>query len=315
MSAVAVILEPGLLTTVQDLGRPGLRHLGVPRSGAADRLSFSCANAALGNSIGAAALEATLTGPTLRFHSDHSFCLGGANMNASLNDKAIAPYQPTDARKGDVLQLSAARVGARCYIAFRGGLDGEDFLGSLSTYPPAALGGIAGRALKKGDELCGANLSSHACRTLPQSLHATLTHDFILRANVGPNAEMIDPASLEKFFASAFTVDRRVGRMGARLTGADIALADAHPMNSSAVFPGTVQCPPDGAPFLLLADAQTLGGYPRIAQLIAADLPLTGQIRPGDRVWFRKVSAEAARYITLQKQALIRASLPEFSFY
>ena len=315
MSALAVILEPGLLTTMQDLGRPYLRHFGVPGSGAADRLSHACANAALGNPIEAAALEATLTGPTLRLLCDVSFCVTGANMDAALNDEGIAPYQPIDARKDDILKLSGARAGARSYIAFRGGIAGEDFLGSLSTYLPAALGGIEGRALEKGDELQSANFKTQAGRALPQSLRATLAHDFVFRAAIGPDAEMIDPATLEKFFASAFTVDRRAGRMGARLKGGNITLADTRPMNSSAVFPGTVQCPPDGAPFLLLADAQTLGGYPRIAQLIAADLPLAGQIRPGDRVWFRKVSAEAARDITLQKQALIRASLPDFSFY
>lgn len=315
MTALAVIMEAGLLTTIQDLGRSGLRHLGVPRSGAADQLSFACANASLGNPIGAAALEASLTGPALRFLCDVSFCVTGADMNAALNDKAITQYQPIDARKDDVLKLSGARIGARSYIAFRGGVAGADFLGSLSTYPPAALGGVEGRALKKGDTLERANLEVHASRPLPQSLQATLTHDFILRAAIGPDAEMIDPASLEKFFASAFTVGRRAGRMGAKLTGADITLADTRPMNSSAVFPGTVQCPPDGAPFLLLADAQTLGGYPRIAQLIAADLSLAGQIRPGDRVWFRKVSAETGRNITLQKQALIGASLPAFSYY
>lgn len=315
MNAIAEVLEPGLSTTMQDLGRPGLRHLGVPQSGAADRLSLACANAALGNPINAAALEATLVGPTLGFHSDRCCCVTGADMNAALNGETLAPYQPFDARKGDVLAISAAKIGARSYIAFRGGLDGKDFFGSLSTYPPAEIGGIDGRALKKGDALRSANLKPQAIRTIPRTFQATLTHDFILRANIGPDAEMINAASLEKFFASAFFVDRRAGRMGVRLTGANIALADARPMSSSAVFPGTVQCPPDGAPFLLLADAQTLGGYPRIAQLINADLPLAGQIRPGDHVWFRKVSAKAARDITLQKQALISAALPEFSFY
>ncbi len=315
MTAIAEILSPGLFTSVQDSGRAGLRHLGVPQSGAADRLSLACANAALGNPLGASALEATLTGPTLKFECDVSFCIAGADMSAALNDKTIPLYQPIEAGKGNILTLSAAKIGARSYIAFRGGVAGENFLGSFSTYSPAALGGIEGRALKKGDHLAGAGLKALSAQAIPRSLRPQFTHDFILRASLGPDAAMIKPANLEKFFASAWSVDRRAGRMGARLTGADIALADAHPMNSSAVFPGTVQCPPDGAPFLLLADAQTLGGYPRIAQLIAADLPLAGQIRPGDRVWFRKVSAEAACDITLQKQALIGASLPAFSFY
>lgn len=315
MSAIAAIMDPGLLTTLQDLGRPGLRHFGVPLSGAADRLSFACANAVLGNPTDAAALEATLIGPTLRFVRDQEFCIAGADMNASLNEETIALCQSVTARTGDVLSLSGARTGARCYIAFAGGVDGRDFLGSLSTYPPAALGGIEGRALKKGDKLHCAKLQPNARREIPQFLRTRLTHDFILRANVGPDAERIDSASLEKFFASAFKVDRRAGRMGARLIGGQIQLADRSPMNSSAVFPGTIQCPPDGAPFLLLSDAQTLGGYPRIAQLIAADLPLAGQVRPGDNIWFRKVTADEGRNITLQKQALVSASLPEFSFY
>ena len=292
-----------------------MRHYGVPRSGAADRLSLACANAVLGNPLSAAALETTFSGPTLEIQRNSSFCIAGADMKATLNDIPVAPYEPHAGMKGDILALAATRIGARSYVAFRGGLAGDAFLGSVATYPPARLGGVEGRVLKKGDALECANLNLLSVRTIPLSMRPTLTHDFIVRASVGPDAAMIAPASIEKFFASAFTVDRRAGRMGARLTGAKLALADMRPMNSSAVFPGTVQCPTDGAPFLLLADAQTLGGYPRIAQLIAADLPLAGQIRPGDRIWFRKVSAEKARDITLQKQALIRTSLPEFSFY
>ena len=315
MTPVATVLKPGLFTSIQDMGRPGARHYGVPQSGAADQLSLAGANGVLGNPLDAAALEITLTGPTLRFERAISFSVTGAAIDAKLNDDKVPLYEPVAAQPGDLLTCGDTRIGARAYIAFRGGIAGKKFLGSTATFPPAQLGGVDGRAVRKNDVLECANIDMTATQILPKSLRPILSHDFILRACVGPDAALVEPASLERFFSSALLIDRRAGRMGVRMTGIDIALADSRPMNSSAVFPGTVQCPPDGAPFLLLADAQTLGGYPRIAQLIAADLPLAGQIRPGDRVWFRKVTETAARDITLQKQALLRAHLSEFSFF
>ncbi len=314
MTAIAEITMPGLMTTLQDLGRPGLRHLGVPLSGAADPLSLALANAAAGNAPGTTGLECTLKGPSLRFRSEAAFALGGADMNATLNGEPLDLYTLHHAKNEDKLVIGAARTGARAYIAFSGGLKGEDFLGSRSTYISAALGGHEGRALISGDEIFSAELPAAAPRDIPKALRPNLAHDFFLRALPGPEALQLSEGSLASFFSAAWTVGRRADRMGLQLEGKTLPLEEAAPMASSPVFPGTVQCPPDGASFLLLCDAQTVGGYPRIAQLIAADLHLTGQLRPGDRVWFQKLSADLAREVGRQKASFYGDLFPHGFF-
>jgi biotin-dependent carboxylase-like uncharacterized protein len=304
MSPLAEITKAGLFTTVQDMGRLGARHLGVPLSGPADPLSFALVNAALGNDPYAAGLECTMTGPTLRFLHDGAVAIGGANMNPHLNKAPCPLYKQISVAAGDELVLGASEVGARTYIAFAGGLSGLSFLNSVSTYTPAELGGIEGRALKRGDRLVAANLRVGSPRDIPQEMQPRFAHEFVLRAVPGPEAAAIGARETEKFFTACWTVSRRTDRMGAMLDGAPLTFPPAKPMASSPVFPGTVQCPPDGAPFLLLCDAQTVGGYPRIAQVIAADLPFAGQARPSDKVWFRKTAPDQARDIALKKSAL-----------
>ena len=297
---IAEIITPGLQTTIQDLGRPGLRHVGVPLSGAADPLSLSLANAAAGNLANAAGLECTLQGPVISFHQATTFAIGGADMDARLNDARIENYAPHQANAGDELKLGASKTGARTYLAFQGGLQGGDFLGSLSTYLPATLGGHEGRALSTGDMLYSAQGPVQTPQEIPQTLRPQIAHDFFLRALPGPEAEALHGGALEQFFSQSWSVGRRANRMGIQLEGDAMALHDRPPMASSPVFPGTVQCPQDGAPFLLLCDAQTVGGYPRIAQIISADIHLAGQMRPGDRLWFRQASEEDARDIAKQ---------------
>lgn len=306
MTVIAEITKPGLSTTIQDLGRPGKRHLGVPLSGAADFVSMALANAAVGNPPHAAGLECTLNGPTIRFSHAAKFAIGGADMPATLNGQPVSRYASVDANAGDELVLGAANAGARAYIAFAGGVGGDEFLGSRSTYVAAALGGCAGRALQRGDQLIGAGLAAGATRDIAKALQPSFTHDFILRVVAGPEALALDAHELEIFFSAKWTLTRRADRMGAELDGPKLNTGPPATMASSPVFPGIVQLPPGGAPFLLLSDAQTVGGYPRIAQVIAADLPLVGQVRPGDHVWFRKTTPDAARDIALKKSALYR---------
>ncbi|GJL90432.1 biotin-dependent carboxyltransferase family protein [Hyphococcus sp.] len=304
MNPLAEIIDAGMFTTLQDMGRPNARHLGVPLSGAADPLSLSLTNAALGNAAHAAGLECTLIGPTIRFLQAGAIAIGGAEMRARLN-KALCPlYKELKVSAGDELALTAAEIGARTYIAFAGGLSGAAFLGSVSTYVPAEIGGYAGRKLEQNDRLFSAKGPVKSPRDIPSEMKLRLAHEFVLRALPGPEAESIGEEETERFFTARWTASRRADRMGAMLEGDRLNLPPSPPISSSPVFPGTVQCPPDGAPFLLLCDAQTVGGYPRIAQVINADLSLTGQIRPGDHVWFRKISADAAREIAEQKTTL-----------
>lgn len=310
MNPLAEMLKAGLHTTIQDMGRPGARHLGVPLSGAADPLSFALANAAIGNVPHAAGLECVMSGPTLRFFHDTSIAVGGADMQPRLNNVRVPLYTAINITAGDELILGAAQIGARSYIAFSGGLMGSAFLNSVSTYAPAELGGIEGRPLRSGDKLSSMKLPIGSPRDIPAEMRPRVSYEFVLRATTGPETESIGERQATKFFSSRFSASRRGDRMGVMLDGAPLEPAPSPPMASSPVFPGTVQLPPGGAPFLLLSDAQTVGGYPRIAQVIAADLPLAGQIRPGDHIWFRKTTPDAARDIALKKSALYSDYFP-----
>ncbi len=313
MTVIATFHQPGLQTTIQDAGRRGARHLGVPQSGAADRVSLAFANAALGNPWDAPALECTMTGPALSFAVDINFAIAGADMDARLNDRPIDRYQSTSAKTGDRLALGAAKTGARAYIAFAGGVAGCAFFNSVSTYIPAGLGGLNGHALHAGDVLRSRKIDALEPIEIPDALHPNFGHDWILRTTEGPDTENFNPKTIRNFFSAPFNADHRGDRMGLRLIGAKAAPEKAPAMKSAAVFPGTVQCPPDGAPILLGPDAQTVGGYRRIAQVIDVDLPLIGQIRPGDRIWFRRINAQTARQTSLQRQRLIASFISDFS--
>lgn len=314
MTGFARILRAGAQTTVQDRGRAHAQHLGVPQSGAADRLSFALANAAAGNRWDAAALECAALGPELQFTEPAEFALGGADMAPTLNGAPIAAYTRHCAAPGDTLSLGAAKRGLRSYIAITGGVEGAFVLGSASTYPPAQLGGVGGRALRTGDALNRADAETALRVDLPRSAMPGLGGDIILRATCGPEFSLFDDARQRAFFSEAFIASRRGDRMGVELGGGVVCPPEGFSMVSSPVYPGTVQCPPSGAPFVLLADAQTVGGYARIAQIIDADLHLAGQIRPGARIWFRRVCEDEARAITAQQTLFYSAFIPGFQF-
>ena len=313
MTEFSIINTPGLQTTLQDAGRMNKRHLGIAQSGAADRISFALANHAVGNTWNATALECALTGPALTFLASCTFALGGANMQATLNTKPIELYQSYAAKPGDRLTLRSARAGARSYIAFAGGLSGDDFLGSCSTFLPGEFGGLHGRALQEGDTLQVKNAHG-APQEIPHYLRPNCKHDWLLRTTIGPDAHGFDPKTIRDFFSKVFIPDNRGNRMGQRLIGPAISTHKRLEMKSSAVYPGTVQCPDGGTPFLLLPDAQTTGGYARIAQVISADLNLTGQIRSGDKVWFTLETPETARNVSLKKSAFYSTLMPGFCF-
>ena len=291
-----------------------MRHLGVPQSGAADRLSFALANAAVGNHWDAPALECATLGPELQFTKPTEFAIGGAEMTPTLNGAPITAYARHRAAPGDTLALGAARHGLRSYIAIAGGVDGDVVLGSASTYAPAQLGGVAGRALRTGDVLERADAKTTPGADLPLSAIPSHAGDIILRVTGGPELSLFDGARQRTLFSEAFIASRRGNRMGVELSGGAICPPDDLSMVSSPVYPGTVQCPPSGAPFILLADAQTVGGYARVAQIIDADLHLAGQIRPGATIWFHRVSEDEARAITAQQTAFYSAFIPGFRF-
>jgi antagonist of KipI len=315
------IIRPGLLTTVQDLGRPGYQHLGVVVSGALDAVALRVANILVGNPEDAAGLEITLLGPTIRFEADHLIALTGANLSPTLDGEPLLQHRPVAVRAGTVLAFGAARAGCRAYLAVAGGLAAPLVLGSRSTYLRAGLGGWHGRALQAGDELPTGTFSPAAqhlwqllapdglpapwvaARWLPSpALCPPPQTQPIIRAVRGPEYGQFAQASQRAFWHEPFIITPAADRMGYRLQGPALTRDTAPELLSSAVTFGTVQVPPDGQPIALLADAQTTGGYPRLAQVITADFSALAQARSGQALRFQEVSLAEAQALYLAQE-------------
>lgn len=296
----------GMFTTIQDLGRPGHRAQGVPLAGAADAFALRLANLLVGNRETAAGLEFTLVGPELTFLHDTVIALTGAEV------AGLPSYQPVPVRGGTTLRLAPVRRGCRGYLAVAGGIDVPLVLGSRSTYLRGEMGGLDGRALRDGDELAVPNI-----RRFPRG-HWKIDERIVPAYSSAPVIRVLPAAQAAEFpaewGAGAFEVSPQSDRMGLRLRGAVIPRATDRELASAPVLPGTVQVPPDGNPIVLLADAQTLGGYPQIATVIGVDLPLVAQLKPGDRPRFKIVTPAEARRLLLVREhalALLREGLKE----
>lgn len=296
------VLAPGLLTTVQDAGRRGALHLGVGSAGAADPWSHALANALVGNPSDTAALEITLAGPLLHFDTAARIALCGAQIDAHVDDQDIPSARPVDLPAGSTLRLGACRDGARSYLAVEGGFAVPMLLGSASTDLRGGFGGMRGRALANGDVV---PLAASRARRIPQLRIAAWWVDHAPHDDPYPVVHVLPGETTtvphEGLFASPWRVDAASNRQGLRLRGTALAPADVRERISEPVFPGTVQLPPDGQPIVLMADAQTHGGYPRIAHAIRADWPQLAQLRPGDAMSFAPCDPEQA-HAALQRQ-------------
>ncbi len=281
------ILNGGTSTTLQDAGRPGYRHLGIPAGGAADKLNFALANYLVGNPWNTPALECTLGGLHARFERDTVIALAGAEMWAQINGQNLPNFTAVPVKAGDILTLSFARHGVRSYLAVAGGLSGQEDFGSVSTYTLAALGGVEGRALQAGDNFALSEPIGER-QKIPSGLVPYLSSHVILRARPAPEFEQLTAESRRHLFVNAYAASPQTDRMGARLRGNKIALAHNVSMISAPLLPGTLQLPPDGKPILALVDGHCTGGYARCLQVIRADLWQLGQIGPGTRVSFRR---------------------------
>ena len=272
-----------------------MRHLGVPSGGAADALSLALANKLVGNTWDAPALEASLLGPTLRFDRDTAAGIAGATAALSLNGQEIESHKTLFARKGDILEIGATRAGARVYLSVPGGFEADELIGSASTNLQAGFGGFAGAALQEGDRVVVAGEGAEPLATPPE-FRPPMTASWGLRTCVSAETDLL--GSADELFETNWTVDRRADRMGLRLEGPRMTIASDGRMPSAGVFPGTIQCPEDGIPYLLSVDAGTVGGYPRIAQVARVDRHLLGQLRPGDhlRLLHREPDDAAAEF-------------------
>ncbi len=293
------ILSPGLLSTIQDLGRFGFQASGFAPTGAADSLSMRRANALVGNAPGEAVLEMMLLGVTARFRTACVIALTGADMAPKINGSEIENGTAVRIDSGDVLELSGTRDGMGCYLAVAGGFDIPLVMGSRSTGLRFGVGGFNGRKLSRGDVLPlrapVADLPGIECRRLISK--PVFSRHVVLRAVAGPQDYMFSEEELNGFFSRPYSVTNATDRMGIRLEGKPIVPKNTSDIISDGTAFGAVQVPSGGQPIILMADRQTTGGYAKIATVITADLPRAAQMRPGNTVRFMPVSVEQAQEI------------------
>lgn len=298
------VLKPGLLTTVQDAGRPGHAALGIGRAGAMDVAAWRLANALVGNTHGEAALEITLLGPTLRFAQAAVIALTGAVPAVDVDGRALPGWTCCRVPAGATLRIGGLARGCRAWLAIRGGIALPPVLGSRSTDLHAGLGPFGGRALRKGDVLPVAGGASLPSLPAGEELHVAswrldprpwFDDGAPLALLPGRHLDALDDTARRALFDPAgFSVSRAANRTASRLDGPRLALRTPLELVSEAVLPGTMQLPPSGQPIVLMTEAPVTGGYPRIGQVATVDLPRLAQRRPGDAVCFRPATLDEA---------------------
>lgn len=304
MTDVLRVLEPGLFTTVQDLGRPHAVASGVPAGGAMDRFAHSAANLLVGNDPGAATLECTLRGPRLLAERACAVAVAGADFEPRVNGRPVETWSALPLEAGDELSFGERRAGARAYVAVSGGVAAERWLGSLSTNLLAQRGGMHGRPLRAGDLIGGdpPDRPAHGRRLAPEDRPAYESRD--LHVIQGPHFDQLGSAAREALFASTFTVSPKANRMGYRLDGPALDAA-MQEILSFGLVSGAVQLPSGGRPILLMADHQTAGGYPVIATVVSASLPIAAQLAPGDELRFVEVATAEAQVLRARLKAML----------
>ncbi|MGP9764317.1 biotin-dependent carboxyltransferase family protein [Halomonas sp. AOP13-D3-9] len=315
-----VVVSPGMMTTLQDSGRFGQGHLGLPPSGALDTMSLGLANALVGNAPTSesqtgllqefGALEVTLMGPRLRLVGGDCVVAITGDAEVLVNDRRAEAFRALVLRDGDELHIRRVLSGARAYLAVGGGFAATPFLGSVSTLVRAGIGGVEGRALVVGDRLAlndptaGA---SHAGQVGEQ--HLPQREKRPIRVVLGPQSIFFTRAKIARFLSAEWAILTLADRMGYRLAGPVLASAVGHNIVSDALMTGSVQIPGDGQPIIAMNDRGTTGGYPKIATVIRADLARLGQMKPGDRLRFEVTDPAHAETLWRGRQRAFRTYL------
>ena len=294
------VVSPGLLTTVQDLGRLGYQRFGVPVAGAMDGYAFRAANILVSNPPNAAALEITIAGPQLVATQDCLIAVTGADLELRINGAKMPLWMAVLVRRGYTIECGALQNGCRAYLAVAGGIDVPMVMGSRATYLRGGFGGHQGRALATGDTLpVGATatyLFGQAGQEWPPSLRPPHNPCPIVEVILGPQDDHFTVDGLRTFLSAEYSVDRLSDRMGCRLQGPPIAHKLDADIVSDGIALGAVQVPADGQPIVMMADCPTTGGYPKSAAVVSTDIPLLAQCLPGNsRIRFRKTTLESAQ--------------------
>ncbi|MBY6086066.1 5-oxoprolinase subunit C family protein [Priestia flexa] len=320
------IIRPGLLTTVQDLGRQGFQKEGIIVSGAMDVLALRIANLLVGNEEEKAALEITLMGPKIRFEEDTLIAITGGDLSPTIDGEPVKMWRPVFVSKGSMLAFGVPKSGCRAYLSISGSFIIDPVMGSLSTSLRPEVGGFKGRALQAGDQLfCHPKtkmgevirnrlLNKQTDKPFKQAFW-TIHPDFLPRYEENPTISVIEgpeyawftKESKAVFFDTSYAVTPQSDRMGYRLQSESTILerTNKRELLSTAVTFGTIQVPSDGQPIILLADHQTTGGYPRIGQVASADFSTLAQIPPGKQLQFQKISLQAAQERFMKQERLL----------
>ena len=309
------IIRAGRFNSLQDMGRDTFRHLGICQSGALDRTALSIANMLVGNPHEAAAIEFTLGPCELMFTADSRIALGGADFAATLDERPLPPWWSVQARTGQTLRLNAARQNMRSYLAVAGGFNCAVQLGSRSTDLQTGFGGHGGRALTEGDSLSAGALNDpdatvHTAPSFgiraPSWYDAGDTEAIPIRVIPGSEYDLFTVAAQRAFWSNSWTLTPQSNRMGFRLSGPELKIKKGNALLSHGVLPGVIQVPPAGQPIVLMADAQTTGGYPKIGVVIGPDLAKLAQLRFNRTLQFVECDAAQAREALRQENLYLQ---------
>lgn len=322
------VIKPGLLTLIQDQGRFGFRKYGVVTSEAMDPMALRIANMLVGNAEHLATLEMTLTGAELSFENDSLIAITGGDLSFTINGERLPMWRPIFIRAGTVMKGGGCRTGCRAYLAIAGGIEVEQVLGSRSTYARAGMGGYQGRSLQTDDYISVGVLSDVTLsfqekwyRKLERqtalkdwtSVDWSVSSDCLViyrryphvRISRGTHFPLFTPESQQQLFHSSYKITSQSDRMGYRLQGDTLRLAEPIELLSEAVAFGTIQVPAEGYPIILLADRQTTGGYPRIGQVATVDLPILAQMKPGEEIKFTEITRDESEKLLIEREQFL----------
>ncbi|MGM0874778.1 MAG: biotin-dependent carboxyltransferase family protein [Bacillota bacterium] len=319
------VLEPGLSTTVQDLGRIGFQQYGVVVGGVMDKVAARIANTLIGNMENDAVLELTLMGPTLLFQSDTLISICGADLSAKIDEVPVPLWRPIFVREGSILRFGRPQQGCRAYLALAGGIDVPLVMESRSTYVRGGIGGYQGRAMKRGDvfnhnpiksnhtnylaEVLSRQIGSDHFKTVNWSVSSRVKpiykKDLEIRFIKGPQYDQFTEKSREQFLTEHYQVTSNSDRMGYRLSATALELSNHIERLSEAVTMGTIQVPNDGQPIILMADRQTIGGYPKIGYVASIDFSVLSQVMPGEKLTFKEISIHDAQRLLFEREQML----------